>query len=161
MGTGAGVGTATFQLIAIFPGEPRPLNLCRSHHLLGEVYRSKGETEKAIDHFKTALDIASPFNWNYEKSQNHSSLAQIYSSQSRFDDAHDHIKQAKLHSINDPYLLGCATELQAVSWCREGRYEEAKAECLGAIEDFGNLGHVKRVRRCRKLLGDIEERMKP
>ena len=117
--------------------------------------------EKAIGHFKTTLDIASPFDWHYEKSESHSSLAQIYSDQSRFGDVHKHIKQAKFHSINDAYALGRATDLQARSWYREGRYEEAKVECLCAIEVFGNLGVVKEVERCRNLLRRIEKSMEP
>ena len=152
---------ATYQLIAILPDEPRPHNLCRSHYILGGIYRSKGETEKAIDHFKTSLDIAAPFNWHLGKYQNHYSLAGLYFDQGKFDDAHAHIKEAKLHSANDPHHLGCATELQARSWYGEGRYEEAKAECLRAIEVFGSLGVMEGLEKCRKLLGDIEERVKP
>ena len=149
----------TSQLIAILPDEARPLRLSRSHYLLGQIYRSKGETEKAIDHLKTALDIASPFGWHSEQSRNHSTLAELYSDQGRFNDAHAHITQAKLHSINDPYLLGGTMKLEAISWYREGRYEEAKAECLCAIEVLGNLGVIKQVEKCRRLLRRIERKM--
>ena len=153
--------TAASKLITIFPGKPRPRHLYRSHHLLGNIYHSKGQTEKAIDHFKTALEIASPFNWHSNVYRDHHSLAEIYSHQGRFDDAHAHIKQAKSHSINDPYALGRATEMQAKCWHREGRYEEAKAECLRAIELFGNLGVTSKVEKCRTLLRRIEESKGP
>ena len=36
--------------------------VCQGHRALGDVCRSKGETEKAVDHFGTALGIASSFN---------------------------------------------------------------------------------------------------
>ena len=150
---------AASHLITILPDEPRPYNLCRSHSLLGEIYRSKGDTEKAIDHFKTALDIASPFSWHSDVSRNHHYLAEIYSDQGRFGDANAHIEQAKLHSINNPYALGSATGQQARYWCMEGRYEDAKAECLRAIDVFGNLGVMKEVEGCRELLRHIEKRM--
>ena len=153
--------TATTKLFAILPDEPRPRTLCKYHSLLGEIYHSKGETEKAIDNFKTVLDIASRYNSHSDTSRTHSNLAQIYSDQGMFDDAHAHIKQAKLHSVNDPYVLGRAMKLEARSWYGEGRYEEAKAECLCAIEVFGSLGATKEVQRCKKLLGDIEQRLEP
>ena len=153
--------TAASQLIATLPDDPRPDAPCRSHSLLGEIYRSKGETEKAIDHFKTALDFASRLNWHTDASRNHHDLALIYSDQDRFDDAHAHINQVKLYSINDPYNLGRAMELQAECWYRESRYEEAKAECLRAIELFGNLGVTQKVEKCRKLLHRIRESMGP
>ena len=152
-------GTAASQLIAILPDEPRPHNLCRSHVLLGQIHYSKGEAEKAIDHYKTALDIATRFNWHSDVSRNHYNLAGIYSDQGRFDDAHAHIEQAKLHSINNPYALGSAMVLQVGSWYREGRYEEAKAECLRALELFGNLGVMKEVEKCRRSLRRIEKSM--
>ena len=151
--------TAVTKLFAILPDEPRPHDLCRSHHLLGKIYSSKGETGQAINQFKMALNIASPLNWHSDASRNHQNLAQIYFDQGRFDDTHAHINQAKLHSINDPYALGRATVLQAECWYRERRYEEAKAECLCAIELLGNLGATEKVQRCRELLRDVEERM--
>ena len=153
--------TTASQLIAILPDEPKPRNLCRSHFLHGRICASKGEMEEAIDHFKTALDIASPFNWHSDMSRIHYNLAHLYSDQGRFDDAHAHTEQAKVHSINDPYRLGRATHLQAGSWYREGRYEEAKAECSRAIELFGNLGVTEEVESCRKLLRRIEKSMGP
>jgi hypothetical protein len=35
--------------------------VCRSHRILGSIYRCKGEEEKAVQHFDTPLCIASPF----------------------------------------------------------------------------------------------------
>jgi tetratricopeptide (TPR) repeat protein len=40
--------------------------VCQLHRVLGKIYQSKGEKEKAIHHFETALGIASPFNWHDE-----------------------------------------------------------------------------------------------
>ena len=41
-------------------------HVCESHRVLGHVYRSKGDTEKAIHHLEAALEVASSFNWDDE-----------------------------------------------------------------------------------------------
>ena len=47
--------------------------------------------------------------------------------------------------------------LQAYFWYKQQRFEEAKAEALGAADVFEKLVATKDVEDCRKLLQDIEE----
>ena len=130
--------------------------ICQCHRLLGDIYRSKGETEKGIDHFETALGIASTSNWQTEHSRIDHSLAELFFGNKKFDDAHLHVERAKTYAINDPYCLGRAMELQARFWYEEGKFGEAKPEALHAADVYEKIGAVKDVERCRAMLRTME-----
>jgi tetratricopeptide (TPR) repeat protein len=132
--------------------------ICQGHRTLGNIYRSKGETEKAIGHFETALGIADSSNWHTEQFGIHYSLARLFGDQGRFDEAHAHAELAKSHAGQNAYLLGRATELQAWLWYRRGRLEEARSEALCAVGVYEKFGAAKDVEDCRELLRDIEKR---
>jgi tetratricopeptide (TPR) repeat protein len=87
--------------------------LCQGHRILGDIYKSKGDTEKAVYHFEAALEIASSFNQDFQLFWIHYALASLAFGQGKFDDAHAHIEHAKSHAINDAYQLGRAMERQA------------------------------------------------
>ena len=150
---------ATTRAIELFPDEGEEFRVCRCHRVLGDIHHSKGETEKAIDHFETALGIASTFNWHDQQFWILRSLAQLFFAQGRFDDAHTHIELAKSNAAYDPYYMGRATSLQARFWYQEHRFEEAKSEALCAAEVYEKLGAVKDLEACRELLRDIETEM--
>jgi tetratricopeptide (TPR) repeat protein len=133
--------------------------VCKGHRVLGEIYHSRGEVEKAISHYKAALRIADSSHWHDQQRLAHFSLAQLFSHQGRFDDAHTHVERAKPRAFNHPYNLGCAMELHADIWYRQGRLEEAESEALCAVGVFEGLGAVKDLERCRKFLQDIEKGM--
>ena len=133
--------------------------LCQAHHLLGDVYRGKGEKEKGIHHYKTGLGIASPFDWQHEVFRIHCSTAELFSDEDEFDDANTHIEQAKSHAANDARNLGLGTESQANIWYGQGRLEDARAEALCALEIYEGLGAATDVRICRELLREIERAM--
>jgi len=130
------------------------------HHLLGEICAAKGETEKAIGHFETALGIASSFNLHDHQFWIHFSLARLFSDKKRFDQAHAQIERAKSHTANDSYYMGHATEQHAEILLGEGKFEEAKYEASCATDVFGKLGAATDAERCREFLGFIEEEMK-
>ena len=132
---------------------------CECHRLLGNLCRSRGETEKAINHYETALGIASSFNWDTPLFWINYSLAFLFFGERRFDDAHAHIGHAKPHAINSLYNLGRATRLQAWFWFQERKFEEAKSEALSAVEMFEKLEAAKELERCREILQDIEKEM--
>ena len=148
---------AALQLIDLLSGEGDQLEVCEHHHLLGKICRSKGQVEKATEHFGTALGIASSFNWQDQLFWNNYSLAELFFGENRSDDAHAHVERAKSHAVDDPYLLARAMNLQAGFWCRERRFEEAKSEALRALDMLEKLGATKDVEHCKTILQNIED----
>ena len=112
--------------IDLLPEKGEQLRVCIGHRVLGDIYRSKGNTEKAIHHFKVALRIASPFSWHDEMFWVHYSLAELFFGEGRFDDGQAHIERAKSHAVNNAYRLGRAMKLQARVWYKQRMFEEAK-----------------------------------
>ena len=131
---------------------------CRCHHALGDIYRSKGEAEKAVHHYKIALGIASTFNWPGLLFRINLSLAEISFSQGRFSQAHGHIERAKSDAAsgNNTYSLACAMRLQGGFWYRQNRLEEAKSEALRALDTFEKLGAAADAEGARELLRKID-----
>ena len=144
------------RAINLFLDEGDQFRVCRSHRLLGDIYRDKGETEKAINHFETALGIASPLNWHHELFWIHFSLAWLFFDEHRLDAAHAHVKHAKSHIINDPYKLGRAMKLRARILYEECKFGEAQSEALRAADVFEKFGAARDLENCRELLRDIE-----
>ena len=135
------------------------LKLCISHRVLGNILRSKGETERAIGHFETALGIASSLNWSNEQFWNHHCLAELFHDRGRLDEARAHIERTRSYVFDDMYNLGSAMRLQACFWHKQGRFEGARLEAIGAVDVFEKLGAANDVEDCRKLLRQIEEEM--
>ena len=133
--------------------------VCECHHALGNVYRSRGKTEEAINYYETALGIASSFNWQYRLFWVNYSLAQLFLGKKRFADAHTHVERVKSH-VNSQYELGRAMMLQTEVLYYEYRFEEAKSEVLRAADVFEKLGATEELETCRELLRWIEEQMK-
>ena len=151
---------AALRVIDLPSDEGIQYEVCDCHRLLGDICRSRGETEKAINHFETAIGIASTFNWHHPLFWINYSLAFLFLGERRFNDAHAHIETAKPHAINNSYHLGRAMELRAKIWRKERRLEEAKSEALRAAGIFEKIGAAKEVERCRAILRDIEQEMK-
>ena len=150
---------AALRSIDLLPEQGQESRVCRTHRLLGNIYRSKGEKEKSIQHFETAVTIASPFNWETELFWIHSEMALLFRDQGEFDDANAHIKQAKSHTADNAYNLGRGMEMQAQIWYQQQRLAEARHEALGALEIYERLGAVDDVENCRGLLQWIEKAM--
>jgi two-component system NtrC family sensor kinase len=148
---------AASRAIDLLP-DAEKFQVCQVHLALGEIYRTKGEAEKAVNHFETALGIADSFNWYHQQFWILYNLALLFRDQSRFDDAHAHVEHAKSHTASDAYALGRATELKARIWFKQGKLEEAKSEALDAVRVFEKLGAATRLEHCRNLLRDIEEK---
>ena len=149
-----GAEEAISHAIDLLSDQDEQFLVCRCHHILGDVYHSKNDTEKSIRHFETALGLASSFSCLNLLFWIHLDLAWLFFDQARFDDANAHIQQAKLHAVNnhDSYTLARAMEVQARVWHRQCKSEEAKLEGLRAVNVFEKLGAAKDVERARQLL---------
>ena len=148
---------AASRAIQLFQEKGQESLICESHRILGETYHSKGEREKAVCHFETALGIASAFNWDGHLCWIHHSLAILFRDDNEFDEAHAHIEQAKSRTVNDAYRLGRVVRLQAEVFRRQGRLEDATSEALHALEIYEKLGALTDAEHCRTLLRDIEQ----
>jgi tetratricopeptide (TPR) repeat protein len=147
---------AVLHAIDLFPGEDKH-KVSECHHILGNIYRSKGETEKAIQNYELALEISSPFGWHHALFWNHHNLAVLFLDKRRFDDAQAHIENAMPHTVDSAYRQGRAMELQARVWYKQHRFEEAKSETLRAADIYKKSGAADGVENCRMLLQEIEK----
>jgi tetratricopeptide (TPR) repeat protein len=150
---------AASQVIIRFSGKDEQFSVCECHRALGDIYSSKGETEKATHHLKTALETALPFNWHGLRFRTHYSLASLFFDRGRLDDAHAQIEHAKSHSVNDAYNLGRAVVLQAHFWYWQQKLREARSAASHAADIYERLGATKDVEHCRALLQEIEQAM--
>ena len=148
---------AASRAIKILPEKGQEYRVCVSHRTLGSIYRSKGEKEKAIHHFETALTIASPFGWNGELFWIHHGLAELFLDEDDFDNAHVHTEQAKTYTVADRYLVGRAVLLQAQIYYQQNRLEDSTSEALSALEIFEGFGAQGDVEVCKDLLRNIEQ----
>jgi tetratricopeptide (TPR) repeat protein len=148
---------AASQSIHLLPDNGEKFTACQGYRTLGNILRSKGKMEMAINHLEAALKLASSSNWHSEQFWIHYALAEVFCDQAKFDEAHAHIKHAKSRTVNGTYNAGRAMELQTSIWYRQGRLEEAESEALGAIGVLENLGAVRDVGHCREILRWIEE----
>jgi len=149
---------AAFRAIDLLEEDNQTM-ISEVHNVLGQIYRSKGERQKAIHHLNIALGIVSSLNRHDAQLWINYTLAGLFFDEGSFDDANAHIERAKSHAVNDAYGLGRAMELQAVFWYRQYRFDEAKSEVLRAVEVYGKVGAVKDAEDCRVLLQKIEAAM--
>ena len=150
---------AAFCAIALLPKEGDQYQVCNSHRVLGEIYQSKGEIEKAIHHFEIALAIATHFNWSGSLFWANHRLARLFRGEGRFDDAQAHLEHAKSHAVDDTYNMACAMEEQAWLWYRQHKLEEARTEVLRVADVFDEIGAANDVEDCRELLRVIEREL--
>jgi tetratricopeptide (TPR) repeat protein len=147
---------AALRIIDLLPEEGEQFRVSECNYILGNIYRFKGETEKAVHHFELALEIASPFGWHDFLFWIHSCLAELFLDEGRFDDAQAQIEHSKPHTVAGALNLGHAIVLQARVWYNQHRLEEAKSGTLCAADIFKKLGAAAGMENCRILLRDIE-----
>ena len=150
---------AAFRAINLLSEKGEQFWVCQSHRALGEIYRSKGETKKAIHHYELALGITSSFNWHDLQFWINYELAVLFIGEGGFDDAHAHLEQAKLHTVNSARNLGLAIVLQAVVLHKQRKLEEAKSQALRAADIFENVGAAKDVEDCRIFVQRIQKEL--
>jgi len=94
---------AALRAINLLPGSGEEFRVSESHRALGNIYRSKDDTEKAVYHFEVAIGLASPFNWHNNLFCLHYELADLLRDGGRLDDANAHIEHAKSHTASGTY----------------------------------------------------------
>ena len=150
--------TAASRAVNLFESEVRvdKYGVCQSRRALGIICHYKGKIEEAIEHFETALGIASASNWPKELFWNNFYLAELFFDGGKFSDAFLYVERAKSHAGDDVYLSAHGMQLEATFLYKRRRLEEAKSEALKAIEGFEKLGNTLDLDKCRKLLRDIQ-----
>jgi tetratricopeptide (TPR) repeat protein len=141
--------------IGLIPETGQEFLACSLYRVLGKIHQSKGEKERAIHHFKTALAIATPFNWHHALFWAHFNLARLFRDENQFGNANDHIGRARPHAVHNAYNMSRAMYMQASIWYRQRRPEDAKSEALRALEVSEKLGAEIEAEDCRKLLRKI------
>ena len=147
---------AALRAIDLLPEEGQQSQVCNGHRVLGDISRSKGETEKAIHHLEVALEIASSLNMVRDLFWVHFFLARLFFGEGRFDDAHTYIERAKSHAVNNAYNLGRAMELQANFWYDQRMFDKVKSEASGAADVYEKIGATEDAEDCRALLRKID-----
>ena len=149
---------AALRAINLLSGTDQQFDVSQCHRILGAVYDSKGEPEKALHHFETALEIASSYDWLSQMFWTRHSLAVLFRNQGKLDDATAHVEHAKSHAVDNShiYKLASAMKLQAEIWRGRRRFEEAKSEALGAVDGFEKLGATHDAEKTRMLLQEID-----
>jgi tetratricopeptide (TPR) repeat protein len=149
---------AASRAVGLFSEKGDQLQICRGHRILGDIYQSKGETEKTIHHLEIALSVASSLNLAYQLFWAHFSLTEAFSGEGRLDDAQAHIERAKSYAVNDAYLLARASRSQAQLWDKQHRSEEAKSEALRALDVFEKFGAANQAEETRRLIEQIDRK---
>jgi tetratricopeptide (TPR) repeat protein len=148
---------AVIHAIGLLPEKGQEFRLCQSHQDLGEIYHSKGEREKAIDHFKIALGIASTFKWDRLLHLINHSLARLFAEERNWDDTNTYLERAKTHMSGDEPILCYTVVAQAAVWYQQGRLEDATSEALAALKISEELGELESARMSKDLLRIIEQ----
>ena len=149
-----------FRIINLTPTKGYELMVCRTHSLLGRIYRSKSQRGNALHHLEKAREIASLFDWYSELFSAHYFLAELSLDEHNFNDAQIHIEHAKSYTGEDAYFLGGATKMQAKIWFGQGRLEDARSEALCAVEIFEKIGAKGDEGGSRIILRSIEQAMR-
>ena len=147
------------RAIHLLPEKGEEFRVREAHRILGNVYRRKGETKKAIHHIEIALGIAVSLNAVDELFWETFTLAEVFREQGKFEDAQTHVEHAKVHAVNNPYLLARAMDQQARVWDGQRRFEAARSEVLRALDVFEKLGAAHSAESARLLLQRIDARM--
>ena len=131
--------------------------LHQSHSVLGRIQASKGNREKAIDHYEASLRITSALNLYDQLSETHLCLADLYFGGDKLNAAQTHVEHARLHARNNMLLLSTAFYISARVLSAQDRPEEAKSEALRALGICKKLGAAAGVEQARQLLEEIED----
>ena len=147
-----------FHAINLLPEEGERFWVYNCHLILGQICRSKGETEKAVHHLEMALGIASTLNRVNQLFWVHFDLAGLSGEQGKFGDAQSHIEHARSFVVNNTYLLARASLLRAQLLYKQEVFGEARSEAVAALEVLEKLGSLNNAKHAETLLQLIDAR---
>ena len=147
---------AGLRAIDLFPKKGEETRVCQSHRILGQIYQSKDETEKAIHHFEVALGIASSLNVVSQLFWVNYCLADLLSELDEFEEAQTYLEHAKSHAADNAYLLALVMLQQARAWGMQDMFEEARSEALRALDVLEKLGAAGDAEVARQILQRID-----
>ena len=147
---------AALRGVELLSENGKQFQVCQGNRLLGDIYSSKGDRERALSHFWAALETATSLDSPINLFWIHYSMAVAFSKQDRFEAAHDHVEHAKSYAFGDAYNLGRAMELQAGFWFKQHVFEKAKFEASCAVDVYMKVGATTDVEDCRELLRKID-----
>ena len=103
---------AALRAVDLLSEEGQEFIVCDLHQILGKLYQRKGEKQKAIHHFETALRLASTYNGHDEPFWIHCNLADLFRKEGDFVNANAHTERANSHVIDYAYKRGRAMRMQ-------------------------------------------------
>lgn len=143
---------AASRAIGLIPEKGQQLQACQSHHVLGDIYESKGEIGKAIYHLEVALEIASSLNVANQLFWVHFSWRRCFRGKAG-STTHGLMESAKPYAVDDAYLLARASQRQARYLDKQHMFKEAKSDALCALDAFEKFGAVNLAEETRRFLG--------
>ena len=143
--------------IDLLPEEGEQSRVYECHRVLGAIYHSKSEVEKAVHNFEIALGIASTHNRAEDLFWVHLNLAELFTEEDRFSDAQIHVEHAKTFASDNTYLLAWVSILRAELWYKQDMLGEAKSEALAALDALEKLGSGD-ADRARWILEQVDAR---
>ena len=146
---------AISRAITVAGNNPFLLNYC--HYCLGNIYRSKGHKEKAIEHFEISLRIASSHDWHQNAFSSHKRLVELFCQIGRIDDANSHLERSRRHTASSPLYSAELIELQGLICFSQGKLEEAEVHISRAIDTFEELGATAYAEDCRGLIQIVRQ----
>jgi len=117
---------------------PSKYQLPEHHHILGHIYYSRGEAAAAIDHLKTALELATSFSLQRIQASVLCCLLRVLLEEGRLDDARAHLE--KSDAVNHIDGLYLAAVIQVCVWRQQSRVEEAESEIWRVIDMCQKIG---------------------
>lgn len=108
----------------------RGLSTATVHEYLGLAYRELGDLESSIEHFNSAVDVAS-------RNVTHKALAETYYETGRLDSAREHLDRVIAGSA-EPQLVHEARILMGRIHLEEGRFEDAHRQFNVVLEENPN-----------------------
>ena len=131
---------AASRAIDLSLGKPTQSQAVNHHNILSHICHSRGDTEAAINHLKTALGTTPLLGSQDGQTAIFRRLLTLLIAEERFDDAQVQLERFKSKIVNDPRNLGLAMVIQGRVWFLQNKLEEARSELSCALDLYEKIG---------------------